>query len=227
MKLFGKELKLLILDVDGVLLDLMAGFDKNLPNAALEMGLDTAPVMRYINDLKLGNRRGFSNVHDNIKWLWPDLNPEEVKELLEKFQKQEIENPYPAISGSKYTIYSLRRHKIPLALCTTNELPALKHRLEHAGFNMDWFSYISSWESGHPKPDPRALTIITDSLQIPKENALFVGDWYPDLECAKSAGIEFIAVLSGGIPKHAFLREGVSEDHIFENLFAVAQIIEP
>lgn len=226
MKIFGKELKLLILDVDGVLLDLMACFDKNLLNATIEMGLDVAPVMQYVKDLRLGNRRGFSNAHDNIKWLWPHLTPRGVEKLLEKFRKQEMENPYPAIAGSLTFVYAIARFK-PIALCTTNEPGALKYRLEHAGFNMNWFSYISSWETGHPKPDPRALTIITDSLKIPKENTLFVGDWYLDWECAKKAEIEFIAVLSGGIPKHAFLREGVKEDHVFETLFDVLQIIKP
>jgi len=226
LRFFGKLKELLIFDVDGVLLDLMACFDKNLPNAAIEMGLDPAPITQYINDLRSGNKRGFSNVRDNIKWLYPHLSPLENEELLQRFKKQEMENPYPAIPRSKNTVFSLCR-QIPIALCTTNELPALKHRLEYAEFNMNWFCYISSWENGHPKPDPRALTIITDSLKIPKENALFVGDWYPDFECAKAAGIEFVAVLSGGIPKHAFLREGVPEDHILNSLFDITQIVKP
>ena len=226
MKFFGKELKLLICDVDGVLLDLMANFDKNLPNAAKEMGLDTRPIMQYIKDLGLGNRNAFSNIHDNIKWLYPHLTQKEVEKLSERFKKQENKNPYPPIHGSKIIIARLSR-LIPIALCTTKELPTLKHHLEYAGFNLTWFSFVSSWENGYPKPDPRALTIITDSLQIPKENALFVGDLYPDFECAKTAGIEFVATLSGGIPKYAFLREGVQEDHIVEILFDIVKIIDP
>lgn len=207
-------------------MDLMVCFDKNFPNAAIEMGLDPTPIMQYVQDLKFGKKIGFSNIYGNIKWLYPHLTEPEIEELVKEFLKQEKENPYPAIVGSKSITYWMQR-QIPVALCTTNELPPLKYKLEHAKFKMNWFSYISSWETGHPKPDPRALTVITDSLKIPKENTLFVGDWYPDLECAKSAGIEFIAVLSGGIPKHAFLREGVPEDHILDNLFGLIEIIKP
>jgi hypothetical protein len=31
-------------------------------------------------------------------------------------------------------------------------------------------------------------------------------------------GVRFIAALSGGIPRHAFLREGIPEDHILMHL---------
>lgn len=220
MKIFGKELKLLILDVDGVLLDLMACFEENLSNAATEMNLDTVPITQYVKNLKSGNQNAFSNTHDSIRWLWPHLNAEEVENCFEKFKNQEKLNPYPPIPGSLVATLFFQRH-MRVALCTAKEMVILKQHLEQAEFEMSWFSYISSLETGHPKPDPRALTIITDSLNISKENTLFVGDGYPDWECAKKVGIEFVAVLSGGIPKHVFLREGVPEDHIVTDLFDI------
>lgn len=226
LKIFGKELKLLILDVDGVLLDLMAWFPKNLCDTAEQLGISKEPIITYLQKVKDGENHGYSSFYKWIAELYPHLKDIEIQKFKTTFHKQEKKNPYPAIAGSKSIVCWFSR-QIQIALCTTNELPALKHRLEYAKFNMNWFSYISSWETSHPKPDPRALTIVTDSLNIPKENALFVGDWYPDLECAKSAGIEFVAVLSGGIPKHAFLRESIQEDHILNTLFDIIEIIKP
>lgn len=226
MKFFGKEKKLLITDVDGVLLDLMACFPKNFCGAAKEFRVSTKPIKKYLWDVESGFTKGFASVSATIKMLYPNLNDLEIQKFKKIFHKKDSENPYPPVDGSRIIIKWFSR-SIKVAICTTKNLSDLKHHLEFAGFNMVWFSYISSWETGHPKPDPRALTIITDSLQIPKEKALFIGDWYPDWECAKSAGIEFAAVLSGGIPKHAFMREGVPEDHIFDTLFDIMQIIKP
>ena len=224
MKAFGKELKLLILDVDGVLLDLMACFKKVTTEAAVEMQLPIQPFMKYLEDLKNGTNKGYSSFSASVKGLWPHLDDLEIQKFKNIYHKKEKLNPYPAILGSKIITYQIQR-SIPVAICTTNDFPILKYKLEYAGFNMNWFSYISSWESGHPKPDPRALTIITDSLKIPKENTLFVGDWYPDWECSRAAGIPFVAVLSGGIPRYAFSREGVNEDHIVDTLFDITEII--
>ena len=211
--------------MDGVLLDLMACFPKNLCGAAIEFGVSIEPIRAYLRDIENGNNHGYASFSKCVEALYPHLNDLEIQRFKKVFYKKDEQNPYPPIHGSKIIIQRLL-HLIPIALCTTKELPALKHSLEYAGFNMSWFSFISSWENGHPKPDPRALTIITDSLKIPKENALFVGDWFPDFECAKAAGIEFVAVLSGRIPKHAFLREGVPEDHIIEVLFDIVEIIK-
>lgn len=226
LKIFGKELKLLILDVDGVLVDLMVSFEKVTTEAALEMGLSVKPFEKYLKDLKNGTNKGYSSFSKSVKMLWPHLNDGEIQKFKKIFHKKEKQNLYPAIPGSISIIYRFHR-SIPIAICTTNELSILKCKLEHAGFKMNWFSFISSWESSHPKPDPRALTIITNALNIQKENSLFVGDWYPDWECSKAAEIPFIAVLSGGIPKHAFVREGIPENHILNTLSDIIKIIEP
>lgn len=226
MKFFGKELKLLICDVDGVLLDLMACFPKNFCDAAEEFGVSTKPIKQYLHQVENGQNHEYASFSKCIEGLYPHLNDIEIQKFKEIFRQKDAENPYPPIEGSRVIIQMLSK-SISIALCTTKGLPDLKHHLKYAGFDINWFSFTSSWETGHPKPDPRALTIITDSLQIPKENALFVGDWYPDWECSKSAGIEFVAVLSGGIPKHGFIAKGVPEDHIVNTLFDLVEIIDP
>ena len=224
MKAFGKELKLLICDVDGVLLDLMACFPKNFCDAAREFGVSDEPIKQYLRDVGLGLTQGYASLSKCISTLYPRLSEIEVQKFKKIFHKKDEKNPYPPVSGSRILIRKISE-SIPVALCTTKGFLDLKNHLEYAKFKMNWFSYISSWETGHPKPNPRALTIITDSLKIPKENALFVGDWYPDLVVARGGGVRFIAVLSGGIPRHAFVREGVPDDHIIERLVDLPKLI--
>jgi phosphoglycolate phosphatase-like HAD superfamily hydrolase len=61
---------------------------------------------------------------------------------------------------------------------------------------------------------------------MPREQAVYVGDWYPDVDTARGGGVRFIAVLSGGIPRHAFLREGIPEDHIIARLQDLLRLID-
>jgi phosphoglycolate phosphatase-like HAD superfamily hydrolase len=131
------------------------------------------------------------------------------------------------VEGSLETIQWFRHQQIPVALCTTNDRQTLAYRLRSAGIDPGWFAAASTWESGHPKPDPKALDPIFRAIPVQREHAVYVGDWYPDVATARGAGVRFIAVLSGGIPRHAFLREGIPEDHIITSLRDLLSLIDP
>src|SRR3989344_6322756 len=158
--------------------------------------------------------------------FYPSRSPDENRIFFERFRELEKANPYPPIDGSIEAILWFRERGLPIALCTTNEKLALDHRLASAGINTNWFSAISGWENGFRKPDPRALEPIFRNVPISKERAVYVGDWFPDVELAERAGVEFIAVLSGGIPKEAFLKKGVPSSHILERLSELPKLIE-
>jgi phosphoglycolate phosphatase-like HAD superfamily hydrolase len=107
-----------------------------------------------------------------------------------------------------------------------HDRPALAHRLQAAGVDPRRFAAASSEENEYPKPDPRALDPIFLAIPVPREHAVYVGDWYPDVDTARGDGVRFIAVLSGGIPRHAFLREGIPEDHIITRLHDLLSLVE-
>jgi phosphoglycolate phosphatase-like HAD superfamily hydrolase len=88
------------------------------------------------------------------------------------------------------------------------------------------FAAASTCESSHPKPDPKALDAIFRAIPVPREHAVYVGDWYPDIDTAPCVGVRCIAVFSGGLPRRAFLQEGVSEEHIITGLRDLPSLIE-
>lgn len=226
MKLFGKPLKLVILDVDGIIIDLVAGFQKNLEAAASQSDLSAEPIHQYINEVREGKRKGKAKFSDNIQAFWPNLSTEEIKKFITSFRQEERRNPYPPIKGSADTIKWLRKNNTSVALCTTNSQEILDHRLKAAGFDQSLFDAMATGDHLFIKPDSRALDPIFEKVSIPREHAVYVGDWYPDLETARGADVRFVAALSGGIPRHAFLQEGVPEDHIVERLADLPKLIE-
>jgi phosphoglycolate phosphatase-like HAD superfamily hydrolase len=226
MQLFGHPLKLVILDVDGVILDLMAYFEQHLEAAAGQLHLPTEPVRHYFLAVRSGARQSYTHLTEAIQAWWPALSQRDQQHFVECFRTLEREQPYPPVRGSIETIQWFRRQQIPVTLCTTNDRTTLAHRLQSAGVDPEWFVAASTWESGHPKPDPKALDPIFAALPVPRDHAVYVGDWYPDVETARGGGVRFIAVLSGGIPRHAFLREGVPEDHIIAGLQDLLSLVD-
>jgi phosphoglycolate phosphatase-like HAD superfamily hydrolase len=226
MQLFGHPLQLVIPDVDGVILDLMAGFERHLDAAARQLHLRTTPIRASLAAVHCGARHSFASLPEAIQVWWPALSQRDRRQFIECFRAIEHEHSYPPVEGSLETIHWLRRRQIPVALCTTNDRLTLASRLRAAGVDLGWFVAASTWESGHPKPDPKALDPIFAALPVPREHAVYVGDWYPDVDTARGGGVRFIAVLSGGIPRHAFRREGIPEDHILTRLQDLPSLIE-
>jgi phosphoglycolate phosphatase-like HAD superfamily hydrolase len=226
MQLFGQPLKLVILDVDGVIVDLMVGFASHLEAAAQQLHLPPEPIRHYFAAVHRGARQSYTHLAEAIEAWWPGLSRRDRQQFVPCFRAIERQHPYPPVQGSLEAIQWFRRQQIPVALCTTNDRQALASRLRAVGVEPEWFAAASTWESGYPKPDPRALDPIFAALPVPRKYAVYVGDWYPDVETARGGGVQFIAVLSGGIPRQAFLREGVPEDHVIERLQHLLSLIE-
>ncbi len=224
MKLFGKPIECVILDVDGTILDLWACFRQNLVTAAERLSLPIKPIDEYLVSVRLGTVRGEASLSDGVRKFWPWLSLEQAHQYSAYFREAERRAPYPPVAGAVEAIHWLRKH-VPVALCTTNELPTNDHRLRAAGINPAWFAAASTGEYAHRKPDPRAFDPIFKRLGVSRETAIYVGDWYPDMVVARDAGVRFLAVLSGGIPRHTFIHEGVPDDHIIERLADLPKLI--
>lgn len=224
MQLFGKPLELAILDVDGVIVDVTECLRDSMTIAAERLALPVTPIHDHF-DASWDGDPWWGGFQDRIHMIWPHLDADGVLAYAWRFQEVRREKPWPAIEGSIETIHWLRSRGLPVALCTTNDLPTLEHQLSAVGIEPSWFAALSTWESGHPKPDPLALKPIFDAVAVSREESVYVGDWWPDLRAARGARVRFIATLSGGVPRAAFLREGVPEDHILERLADLPKLI--
>ena len=156
MQLFGHPLKLVILDVDGVILDLMAGFAPHLEAAAGQLHLPIEPIRAYLAAVHYGARQSYANLPEAIQAWWPSLSPCDRRHFVEYFRTIERVHPYPPVEGSLETIHWFRRQQIPVALCTTNDRQTLTYRLHSAGMDPGWFAAASTWESGPPQARPQS-----------------------------------------------------------------------
>jgi phosphoglycolate phosphatase-like HAD superfamily hydrolase len=203
MQLFGHLLTLVILD--------MAGFERHLEAAAGQLHLPTEPIRHYLAAIRGGARPSFVSLPEALRAWWSALSQSDRRPFVEGFRTPGCQHPYASVEGSLETIHWFRRQRIPVTLCTTNDRPMLASRFRSAHVDLPWFAVASTRESGQPKPDPRALDSIFTAIPVPREQTVYVGDWYPDVDTARGGWVRCIAALSGGLPRHAFLREGVPE----------------
>lgn len=226
MRIFGIEVRLGILDFDGVVVDLMASYEAILRSTAQKRGLPQGPVEAYLAGHLNGTHRGHPRFSVLVRSLWPALSEEEAMAYYWAFREEEEYVGYPPIPGSIDTIHWLRQNGIAVALCTMSDERAIAWKLERGGIDPSWFDSIVTRErAGHEKPDPRILDPIFADVGLGPRESFYVGDWYADIEAARRADVQFIAVLSGGIPRHAFIREGVPEDHILDRLSDLPKLI--
>lgn len=217
-QLFSRPVELVILDVDGVVLDLCATFLRNLEATARLLGLPPDGVRAYWAAVASGASSGHMDLAIGLREFYPTQSPSTLAELNARFQAVQRRAVYPVCEGADETIAWLRELSIPVALCTSNNRETLDRRLLAAHVDPSWFTAIGTGDLGVAKPDPAVLAPIFAATRVPPAHALYVGDWYPDVETARAAGVPFLAVLSGGLSREGFLRRGVSADRIVDRL---------
>lgn len=59
-----------------------------------------------------------------------------------------------------------------------------------------------------PKPNPESYQRLTSTLGVSLDETVFVGDHAIDAQCAYNAGVPFIGVLSGDVPRDELMNAG-------------------
>lgn len=226
MRILGSLTHLVILDMDGVILDILGGLRRNLEEAASHFQLPLEPIARNIEHVAQGKVRIKGNARDSTRELWPHLIEEDIDRFEKYFHDIERRRPYITIEGSLEVISLLRTHGIPVALATNNPMKSLLWRLEAAGIDPSWFAAITTKDDTYFKPHPKTFDTIFERICVAREHALYVGDLQIDWDTARGAGVMFAAVLTGGVPREAFLDEGVHPAHIFNRLSDVLEYVE-
>ncbi|MBI2610276.1 HAD family hydrolase [Candidatus Giovannonibacteria bacterium] len=225
MKLFGKKLKLAILDVDGTILDLLKNFEVNLVQAASLMRLPLKPFHDHMRDLRNGKTSLHVDFEKGVSSFWPHLSGEEIKNFESLFREAECSQPYPPIEGSIETLLRFKELGMSVAVCTSNTESVMLKRFEAAGISPALFDAMSVAGNGCPmKPNKGCLNIIFKSTGYAADQAFYVGDTEADFQTAKNNGVDFFAVLSGGVGCKVFERLGVESDRILNKLSDILTI---
>jgi len=195
-------IRAIVFDVDGVLIDsnkiIVEAYRKTaeklelrIPSPHEVVGLMGRPLFEI------------------AKTLWPKSNVElYMKEYRRLFMDENL--VIPAIEGAVDAVREIRESGFRVGVLSGKILFFIKKHLQEAGFNINWFEAIVSFETTKKhKPDPEPLLFVINQLDVKPEETIYVGDAISDYECARDAKVEYFAVLTGSLRREDLERLGV------------------
>lgn len=130
-------------------------------------------------------------------------------EFFEHFTRKADEVMVPStffLTGAERVLRTLHGAGLPLGVVSTKH----RHRVEEALARDGLLAFVDvvvgSDDVPRPKPAPDGLIKAAGTLGIATADCVYVGDSEVDARAAQTAGMEFIAVLSGTTPAEAFAR---------------------
>jgi len=181
---------LLVFDWDGTIIDSATTIAECIRLAAADLGLQVPTKEQASHVIGLG-------LHDALRHAVPGLPPERIPEFVERYREhfRASEHTMDLFAGMRELLELLPRQKI-LGIATGKSRRGLDRSLEATGLK-PYFRASRCADETHPKPHPAMLRELMDELDVPARGALMIGDTSHDLEMARAAGVDALAVTYG------------------------------
>lgn len=230
-KFWQKEIKAVIFDVDNTLLatdkfvlDGIKKTIKRLNNAGVVVACPTDEVIFAVQAKNLPFEDIFKELfvgEANSRALW------EI--VLENYRAHAPQEKYEATLGAVTGVQKLLESGLVVGL-VTNRVKMLTERLGQAGFNHQAFAFMCippapEFAKPHPLAFEKALMELR-AKGIHADQTVMVGDHPDDYYSAFYQNINFMAVLQGRTTRADFVKAGVENDLIFEDLNSVEEALE-
>lgn len=180
--MIGSERRIVLLDFDGTLADSLPRVVALLPRLARELRF-RAPAPEEIDGLReLTTREIFRSLE--IPWWKVPFLLWRARLLLHRDSR-----PLPFFPGMAELLHWLDASGTEWGILTTNGLDLVRRTLRHAKApEPGWL------EAGAGLGKARRLKAMADRLEVRPDRIVLVGDEARDLEAAREAGTEFVAV---------------------------------
>jgi len=191
---------LIVFDWDGTLIDSASTIVECIQQASRDMRLEVPDRDTASHVIGLG-------LQDALRFAVPGLQRAQYMEFVAHYRRhflgrEEAMTSFPGISP---LLVALRARGHRLAVATGKSRHGLERALEASGLRAQ-FDATRCADETQPKPHPAMLLELLEELALEPAQALMVGDTSHDLEMAKSAHVDAIAVTYGAHPE-ARLRE--------------------
>jgi phosphoglycolate phosphatase len=186
--------RLLVFDWDGTIIDSASAIVDCICAAARDTGIPVPARERAAHTIGLG-------LHDALRFAVPDLPAERYADFVAHYRKHFLgcQDSMQLFAGMRELLNDLSRTHL-LAIATGKSRRGLDRALE-AGDLRAYFTASRCADETNPKPHPAMLLELMDELNAPKERTLMIGDTSHDLEMARAAGVDALAVTYGAHPE--------------------------
>ena len=186
--------RLLVFDWDGTIIDSAATIAECIRDASRELGLEVPDRARASHVIGLG-------LHDAMRIAVPGLPAQRYPEFVESYRRHFLERKDAMLlfDGMRELLEGLSRKHL-LAIATGKSRRGLDRDLEFHQLRPLFMASRCADET-NPKPHPAMLLELMDELDVSPEQAVMIGDTSHDLEMARAAGVDALAVTYGAHPE--------------------------
>jgi phosphoglycolate phosphatase len=184
---------LLVFDWDGTLIDSAGTIVRCIQDAARDMGLEVPDRERASHVIGLG-------LHDSLRRAVPSLSAERYPDFAAHYRRhfRARQDSMLLFAGIPDLLERLSRERL-LAIATGKSRKGLDRALE-SGDLKRLFSGSRCADETHPKPYPAMLLELMEEFSVDRTETVMIGDTSHDLEMAKAASVDALAVTYGAHP---------------------------
>jgi phosphoglycolate phosphatase len=182
--------RLLVFDWDGTIIDSAAAIVDCIQEAARETGLEVPPRERAAHTIGLG-------LHDALRLAVPDLPAARYPQFVASYRKHFLvrQDTMQLFEGMRELLAGFAKSHL-LAIATGKSRRGLDRALAETRLKPLFMASRCADET-NPKPHPAMLLELMDELGSSRENTLMIGDTSHDLQMARAAGVDALAVTYG------------------------------
>jgi phosphoglycolate phosphatase len=190
----GFRYSLIVFDWDGTLFDSAAVIADCIQQAARDMALPVPDRRTASHVIGLG-------LNDSLRHAMPALPADRYPEFLALYRGYflEREDSLSLFPGVAELLMDLKQRGHRLAVATGKPRRGLDRALQASGIG-PLFAASRCGDETRPKPDPAMLLELLRELEIDRQSGLMIGDTSHDLQMARSAGVDAVAVSYGAHP---------------------------
>jgi phosphoglycolate phosphatase len=205
--------KLVILDLDGTLLNTISDLGTATNYALERMGYKTHPITSYNN--MVGN-----GVTKLLERALPvdertTKNVDAMRVHFREYYDAHLWDKTTVYAGMRELLDELVSRGVNIAVASNKYQSAVDRLIEHFFGDLKWAAVYGQREGVPTKPDPSVVFEVLSDCPTAKEDVLYVGDSGVDMETARRACVESVGV-TWGFRSRQELEAGYA-DHIIDN----------
>ena len=188
---------LIVFDWDGTLIDSASSIVEFIRQAARDLDLPVPTPERASHVIGLG-------LQDALRIAVPDLPAVQTTAFVARYRAHFLarEDAMRLFAGIQDVLDALRARGHKLAIATGKSRRGLERALDASGLR-DHFLASRCADETQPKPHPAMLNELLAELDVAAPAALMIGDTSHDLEMARDANVDALAVSYGAHPESA------------------------
>lgn len=201
-------IKAFIFDVGGTLVKTDEAILEALTRALHENGIKFKNKGRVVHVFGQGQMKNVQTAVD-VSYAGVD-HEEKIQKCYTSFKKifpLQVISYFEVIPHVLEGLESLRKKGIKLVVLTGFNANETKFFLDKMGLHGYFNLVLSAEDIVRHRPDPRGLLLAIEKLGLQKEECLYVGDAWVDIQFARNAGVKVACVKTGAQDNHLLEKE--------------------